>query len=161
VFLFFIETERIFFGVENIIYDNIAKTVCYFRTDGLGRVYQKQKKISDKQPPSDDRSCCHVRSIAFSSIAFYHYCAKKEYDEKKIIHFSACSFYSDHSGEAVGDHIPVQSPTVANGLYARVDGRVLAAGHDHIGRSSVQHPLFQVTRSLSSLRRPELIAPET
>lgn len=53
---------------------------------------------------------------------------------------------SDHAGKTVGDHIPVQSQTAANGFHASVNGRVLVVGDRHLGGSVVRHSLFQVVR---------------
>lgn len=53
-----------------------------------------------------------------------------------------CSY---HAGEVVGDHIPVQSSTLANGFHAHANGHLLVTGHRHFGHSFVQHPLLQVT----------------
>lgn len=51
---------------------------------------------------------------------------------------------SDHVGKIIGNHIPIQSSTFANGLYSYINGRVLVPSDHNIGYTSIQYTLFSV-----------------
>lgn len=51
---------------------------------------------------------------------------------------------SDYAGKIVGNHIPTQNSTFANGLYSYINDRVLVTSDHNIGFTSVQYTLFSV-----------------
>jgi len=63
-----------------------------------------------------------------------------------IFIYDTLKIFSDHSGKVIGNHISVQSPTLGNGFYAYIDGRMLVTSNNYICHSTIQYSLFQVNK---------------
>lgn len=54
-----------------------------------------------------------------------------------IFIYNTLKIFSDHSGKVIGNHISVQSPTLGNGFYAYIDGRMLVTSNNYICHSTI------------------------